>query len=75
MTVMENVCYGLRAGGMRRAQAEAVAAEKLVTVGLAGFERRLPSELSGGQQQRVAVARATVLEPRVLLFRAAAGRL
>jgi iron(III) transport system ATP-binding protein len=68
MTVMENVCYGLRAGGMKRARAEAVAAEKLVTVGLAGFERRLPSELSGGQQQRVAVARAIVLEPRVLLF-------
>ncbi|MCQ4162385.1 ABC transporter ATP-binding protein [Roseomonas sp. GC11] len=68
MTVMENVCYGLRASGLRRAEAEAMAAEKLATVGLSGFERRLPSELSGGQQQRVAVARAIVLEPKVLLF-------
>ncbi|RKK06005.1 ATP-binding cassette domain-containing protein [Pseudoroseomonas wenyumeiae] len=68
MTVMENVCYGLRASGIRRAEAEAMAAEKLATVGLAGFEKRLPSELSGGQQQRVAVARAIVLEPKVLLF-------
>lgn len=68
MTVIENVCYGLLASGMRRADAAARAAEKLALVGLAGYERRLPSELSGGQQQRVAVARAIVLEPKVLLF-------
>jgi iron(III) transport system ATP-binding protein len=68
MTVLENACYGLRAAGIRRAQAEEMAMEKLRTVGLAGFEARLPSELSGGQQQRVAVARAIVLEPQVLLF-------
>jgi iron(III) transport system ATP-binding protein len=68
MTVMQNVCYGLRASGIPQARAEAMAAEKLAAVGLSGFERRLPSELSGGQQQRVAVARAIVLEPKVLLF-------
>ncbi len=68
MTVLENVCYGLRASGTPRARAAAMAEQKLGVVGLAGFERRLPSELSGGQQQRVAVARAIVLEPQVLLF-------
>jgi iron(III) transport system ATP-binding protein len=68
MTVLENVCYGLMASGMRRSDAAAQAADKLALVGLAGYERRLPSELSGGQQQRVAVARAIVLEPKVLLF-------
>jgi iron(III) transport system ATP-binding protein len=68
MTVMENVCYGLRASGLRRRRAEELAAEKLAAVGLSGFEKRFPSELSGGQQQRVAVARAIVLEPKVLLF-------
>jgi len=68
MTVLENVSYGLRAAGIKKPRASEQAAEKLSLVGLAGFEHRLPSELSGGQQQRVAVARAIVLEPKVLLF-------
>jgi iron(III) transport system ATP-binding protein len=68
MNVMENVSYGLRAMGLKKVDAEARAADKLSLVGLSGYERRQPSELSGGQQQRVAVARAIVLEPKVLLF-------
>ncbi len=68
MTVLQNTCYGLMASGVKKAQAQTMAMAKLETVGLAGFENRLPSELSGGQQQRVAVARAIVLEPKVLLF-------
>jgi iron(III) transport system ATP-binding protein len=68
LSVLENVMYGPLASGAKRAEAESMAREKLGLVGLAGFEARLPSEMSGGQQQRVAVARAIVLEPRVLLF-------
>jgi iron(III) transport system ATP-binding protein len=68
MTVLQNVMYGPLASGAPKSQAEAMAREKLGLVGLSGLEARLPAELSGGQQQRVAVARAIVLEPRVLLF-------
>ncbi len=68
MSVLENVMYGPLAAGASKAKAKEMAVEKLGLVGLAGLEARLPSELSGGQQQRVAVARAIVLEPRVLLF-------
>ena len=68
MSVLENVCYGLRRSGQSKAEAAAGAREGLAQVGLAGYDERLPSELSGGQQQRVAVARALVLKPSVLLF-------
>ena len=68
MSVLENVAYGPTVQGLKKADAEAMAAEKIQLVGLSGLERRSPSELSGGQQQRVAVARALVLEPKVLLF-------
>ena len=68
MSVLENVCYGLRRSGLGREEAAKRAREGLATVGLAGYDARQPSELSGGQQQRVAVARALVLKPSVLLF-------
>jgi len=68
MTVLENVRYGLVVSGVAKPKADERARVALATVGLTGFDLRLPSELSGGQQQRVAVARALVLEPAVLLF-------
>jgi iron(III) transport system ATP-binding protein len=68
LSVLENVCYGLRSTRVPKQRAIEQAKVKLDLVGLNGLERRLPSELSGGQQQRVALARAMVLEPKVLLF-------
>jgi iron(III) transport system ATP-binding protein len=68
MNVIENVGYGLSVSGVAKPEAAERARAALESVGLVGYDERLPSELSGGQQQRVAVARALVLEPSVLLF-------
>jgi iron(III) transport system ATP-binding protein len=68
MSVFENVAYGPTVQRQPKARVRELVHEKLALVGLSGLESRSPSELSGGQQQRVAVARALVMEPRVLLF-------
>ncbi len=68
MNVIQNVGYGLSVSGLSRDETTRRARAALESVGLVGFDMRLPSELSGGQQQRVAVARSLVLEPSVLLF-------
>ena len=68
MSVLGNVSYGLRVSGVKAAEMLQRAQAAMASVGLSGFDDRLPSELSGGQQQRVALARALVLEPAVLLF-------
>lgn len=41
---------------------------KLEVVNLAGFEDLMPSELSGGMVKRVALARAIIMDPKVLFF-------
>jgi len=68
MTVHENVAYGLKIQHVAPVDINRRVAASLRQVGLEGLEGRGPGQLSGGQQQRVAVARALVLNPRVLLL-------
>ena len=68
MSVLDNVAYGLRVRGMRKADRHARARQALDTVRLADYGARKPAQLSGGQRQRVALARATVVQPKVLLL-------
>jgi putative spermidine/putrescine transport system ATP-binding protein len=68
MSVGDNVEYGLRVKGVKRAERRRRADEALALVRLEGFRDRKPVQLSGGQRQRVALARAIVNRPQVLLL-------
>jgi len=67
-TVGANVAYGLAARGVARAERPPRVAAALERVGLGGYESRSALSLSGGEAQRVSLARALVVEPRVLLL-------
>jgi spermidine/putrescine ABC transporter ATP-binding subunit len=68
MTVFENIAFGLRMRGVKRAEIERRVGEAVALVRLEGRESAWPTQLSGGMQQRVALARALVFQPRVLLL-------
>jgi putative spermidine/putrescine transport system ATP-binding protein len=68
MSLVDNVAYGLRVRGVKKAERRERAVESLERVQLGKFMHRRPSQLSGGQRQRVALARALVVEPKVLLL-------
>jgi ABC-type Fe3+/spermidine/putrescine transport system ATPase subunit len=68
LSVLENVAYGLKQRGLKRPERESKAREALELVRLPEVAGRRPRQLSGGQQQRIALARALVMEPRVLLL-------
>ncbi|MFI6095381.1 ABC transporter ATP-binding protein [Lentzea sp. NPDC051213] len=68
MSALDNVAFGLRARGTRKADANAAALRWLTQVGLAEFAKARPRTLSGGQAQRVALARALATSPELLLL-------
>jgi len=69
LTVMENLMLAQTIVRKRSKQeAEAIAEELLVKVGIPEKAQSYPSQLSGGQQQRVAIARALAMSPKVMLF-------
>jgi iron(III) transport system ATP-binding protein len=68
MTVFDNLAFGLRLRRVAKSQVKKRVDEALEMVRLSGFAERYPRQLSGGQQQRIALARALVIQPRVLLL-------
>jgi NitT/TauT family transport system ATP-binding protein len=67
-TVLGNVLYGLECIGVPRREARERGMHFVNLVGLEGFEHNYPYELSGGMQQRVNLARALVMDPKILLM-------
>ena len=69
MTVYENVSFALREhSDLSEEQIRAKVREKLGIVGLKNVEERYPAELSGGMRKRVGLARAIVLDPKIVLY-------
>ena len=69
MTLLENMMLPLEEfTELEEPARRSIAAVKLMLVGLQGFESRMPSEISGGMQRRAAIARAMVLDPKILFL-------
>lgn len=69
MSVAENVEFPLlEHTRLTEREREERVAGALERVDMAGTQSKLPAQLSGGQKRRVALARALVLEPRMVLF-------
>jgi len=62
-TVLDDVAFGPLNQGLTKNDALDRAAQALTTVGLAGFEDRVPYRLSGGEKKLVALATVLAMQP------------
>jgi phospholipid/cholesterol/gamma-HCH transport system ATP-binding protein len=69
MSVYENVSFPLREHArLPEEQVREIVRRKLDIVGLKNVEEKYPADLSGGMRKRVGLARAIVLDPKIVLY-------
>lgn len=69
MTVFENVAFPLEEKtSLSKEVIRGKVLAALEDVGLKNIEHKYPDELSGGMKKRVGLARAVVLDPKIILF-------
>ena len=68
LSVFDNVAFGLKPRKVPAAEIKTRVTQALEAVRLGAMADRLPAAMSGGQQQRIGLARAMVINPRLLLM-------
>ena len=69
MTVYENVAFPLKEHKkLKEEEMREIVRSKLAIVGLKDVEEKFPADLSGGMRKRVGLARAIVMDPKIVLY-------
>lgn len=69
LSVEDNLLFPLKERlGVTGAEARKRVAEMLASVGLSGTETLFPDGISGGMQKRLGIARALIIEPKIVLY-------
>jgi tungstate transport system ATP-binding protein len=66
-SIAENIAYGLKVRNLDARARQSAVREAIDWAGIGHLDHVPPRQLSGGEKQRLALARAKVLNPRVLL--------
>ncbi len=67
LTLLENVAMPLELVGVSAAVAAERAQARLAQLGIENLAARFPDQVSGGEQQRAGIARALVINPKLVL--------
>jgi len=68
MTVRENLEFPLRKQNINFENTMKLVIDALESVGLSDAINMMPAELSGGMKRRVALARALILQPKIIIY-------